>query len=211
MPLEPVDFSQQEQARIVAAAHALFMEQGLGSVTLGDVALTARLPEAVVARYFPAGKTALAAAVAERFGDAFRQRLAENQQQSSTAVEEMLYMRRALVTLPYEMRSLFLRELASYYPAGYSQLEAVRQASVLDFMRRNLRRGQAEGLYLPALDAEAEAQQWLHLATEALCTVLDSRALAEAMTVHTNNFLGRVTTPAGAYVVRRLQEAAPYC
>ena len=186
------------------------MERGLGAVTLADVALTARLPEAAVARYFPAGLAALAAAVAERYGDAFRQRLAENQRQSSSAVEEMLRMRRALADLPAEMRSLFLRELASRYPAHYQQVEAVRQASVLDFMRRNLRRGQAEGLYLPALDAEAEAQQWLHQATEALHTVPDSRALAETMTANTNRFLGRVTTPAGAYVVRRLQEVAPY-
>lgn len=204
------DFSAQEQARIVAAAQDLFMERGLAPVTLPDVALAVRLPVALLERYFPVGKDALVPAVTARYLAAFQQRLTDNQSQSSNAVEEMLRLRRSLTDVPADMRSLFLRDLQTSYPAQYQQLEAVRTASVLAYMRQNLLRGQAEALYQPDVDVEAVAYHWLQQANATLYVVADAQALADRMTANTNEFLQRVTTPAGAFLIRRLQEAAPY-
>lgn len=210
MPIEATEFSAPEQARIVATAQDLFLERGISAVSLADVALTGRVPAAAMERYFPGGKAALVSAVADHYGDALRQRLDQNVAQSSNAVEEMLRLRRTLTDSAEETRRLFLQELANSYPVLYQHLEAARQASVLAYMRRNLLRGQQQDLYLPTLDVEQQAQRWLRQATETLQTVADPRALAETMAAHTTDFLGRVTTPAGAYAVRRLQEAAPY-
>lgn len=126
MPPAALEFAAQEQARLVAAARNLFMERGIGPVDVPAVALALRLPEATVAVHFPAGKPALVAAVTARYLAGFRAQLAEHGPASSTAVEEMLRVRRTLQALPDEMRSLFVRELAADYPAQYQQLRAGR-------------------------------------------------------------------------------------
>ena len=207
----PPDYhSQHEKARIVAAAQDLLLERGIGPVMLADVALALRLPVADLTRYFPQGKSELAAAVVERYLQQFTQRLAEHGPQSANAVEEMLRVRQTLQALPDEMRSLFMRELQTDYPALHQQLRQARLASVLTYMRLNVQRGIAEGLYQPQLDVEQEAQQWFAQADAAVHAAATSQALAELLTGQVLRFLDRVTTPAGAFVTRRLQEAAPY-
>jgi AcrR family transcriptional regulator len=204
------DFSAQAQARMVATAQDLFMERGIALVTLAEVALALRLPVAAIERYFPAGKDPLLAAVIERYLAGFRQRLAEHHQQSSTAVEEMLRLRRALLTLPDEMRGPFLPELAASYPTYYERLGTARIASVGAYMRANLQRGLAEGLYQAGLDIELETQRWIAQASTAVQSAPTSHALAAALFQQVTDFLARVTSPTGALVARRLQEAAPY-
>ena len=204
------DFSRQELARIVAVAQDLFMERGIGPVTEQQIALALRLPVSVIARYFPGGKPALVAAVTERYIRNFRQQLAQHGPQSGNAVEEMLRVRRTLQALPEEMRSQFIQELEADYPAQYQQLRTARSTSVQEYMSLNLQRGVAEGLYQPHLNWEQEAQQWFEQADAAVHAVSTSQALAELLIAQVTNFLSRVTTPAGAYVTRRLQEAPPY-
>lgn len=206
----PPDYSQQEKTRIVAAAQDLLLERGIGPVTLADVALALRLPVAELDRYFPGGKPELAAAVVARYLQQFTQRLAEHGPQSANAVEEMLRVRQTLQALPDEMRSLFMHELQIDYPTLHQQLRQARLASVLAYMRLNLQRGIAEGLYHPQLEVEQEAQQWFAQADAAVHAATSSQQLAELLTGQVTHFLERVTTPAGAFVARRLQEAAPY-
>ncbi|TVT40539.1 hypothetical protein FNT36_13770 [Hymenobacter setariae] len=69
----------------------------------------------------------------------------------------------------------------------------------------------AEGLYQPHLVVEGEAQQWFSQADAAVHAAADSHQLADLLTAQVLHFLARVTkAPAGAFVTRRLQEAAPY-
>ena len=199
-----------EQVRIITAAQDLFLERGISPVTLADVALALRLPVEPITHYFPAGKPALVAAAVARYVAQFSQQLTQHSLLSSNAVEEMLRVRQTLQALPQDMRSLFMRELELDYPALYQQLRAARLASVLAFMRLNLQRGLAENLYRPEIDREQEAQQWFVQADAAVHTAVDSHQLADLLTAQVLQFLDRVTTPAGAFVTRRLQEAAPY-
>lgn len=208
-PILPVS-SELEQIRLVALAQDLFMERGIGPVSLAEVALAARLPVAVIERYFPTGKPALVTAVTERYLAGFRQQLTQHGPESSNAVEELLRVRRVLQTLPTEMRSLFLRELEADYPLQYQRLRTARLASIVEFMRHNLARGLAEGLYQLQLDVEQEAQQWFAQADATVRAATNAQAMAAQLTGQLNNFLARVSTPAGAYVARRLQETAPY-
>jgi AcrR family transcriptional regulator len=163
-----------------------------------------------VERALPTGKPALVAAVVGHYLTQFSQRLAQHGPLSANAVEEMLRVRQTLQALPEEMRSLFMHELAADYPTLYQQLRTERLTIVLHYMRLNLQRGQAEGLYHPHLNVEKEAQQWFDQADAAVQAATDSYQLADLLTAQVLHFLARVTTPAGAFVTRRLQEAAPY-
>ncbi|TPG59446.1 TetR/AcrR family transcriptional regulator [Hymenobacter nivis] len=200
----------QAQARIVATAQDLFLERGIALVSLAEVALALRLPVATIERAFPLGKPALLTAAIDRYLTSFRERLAEHQPHSSSAVEEMLRVRRTLQSLPDEMRGPFLPELAASYPAHYQYLITTRLASIISYMQANLHRGIAEGFYRANLEVAAETERWVNQSTVAVAASPNTQVLAEALAAQTTDFLARVTSPAGALVARRLQEAAPY-
>lgn len=200
----------QAQARIVATAQDLFLERGVALVSLAEVALALRLPVATIERAFPAGKSALLTAAIDRYLTGFQERLVEHQQQSSSAVEEMLRVRRTLQSLPDEMRGPFLPELAASYPAHYQHLITTRLASIAGYMQANLQRGIMEGFYRTKLDVATETERWIAQSTAAVEAAPNTQVLAEALAAQTTDFLTRVTSPAGALVARRLQEAAPY-
>ena len=207
-----LDFVAQAQARarMVATAQDLFLERGVALVSLAEVALALRLPVAAIERAFPLGKPALLTAAIDRYLAGFRERLAEHQQQSSSAVEEMLRVRRTLQSLPDEMRGPFLPELAASYPAHHQHLITTRLAGIVAYMQANLTRGIGEGFYRPSLDVAAEVGRWVAQSTAAVEAAPNTQVLAEVLAAQTTDFLVRVTSPAGALVARRLQEAAPY-
>jgi AcrR family transcriptional regulator len=200
----------QAQARMVATAQDLFFERGVALVSLAEVALALRLPVATIERAFPAGKSALLTAAIDRYLTGFQERLVEHQQQSSSAVEEMLRVRRTLQSLPDEMRGPFLPELAASYPAHYQHLITTRLVSIAGYMQANLHRGIREGFYCPKLGVATETERWIAQSTAAVEAAPNTQVLAEALAAQTTAFLTRVTSPAGALVARRLQEAAPY-
>lgn len=200
----------QAQARIVATAQDLFLERGVALVSLAEVALALRLPVATIERAFPAGKSALLTAAIDRYLTGFQKRLVEHQQQSSSAVEEMLRVRRTLQSLPDEMRGPFLPELAAGYPAHHQYLITTRLASITNYMQANLHRGVREGFYHANLEVAAETERWIAQSTAAVEAAPNTQVLAEDLAAQTTAFLSRVTSLAGALVTRRLQEAAPY-
>lgn len=55
MDFAPQPAASPEQVRIITAAQDLFLERGIGPVTLADVALALRLPKEAIPRCFPAG------------------------------------------------------------------------------------------------------------------------------------------------------------
>ena len=211
MPSEITDFSQHMWARIVAAAQDFFTERGLAPVGLAEVALALRLPIVEVERYFPAGKVALLTAFIDHFLFKLRQQLAQHGLQSSNAIEEMLRVRRLQEDeLPSQLRSLFMQELEAAYPQQYQALQAGRWTAVREFMQQNMQRGIAEGLYQPHLEVAQETQHWFEQVDAALQSAPTAQVLSRLLATQVTQFLARVTTPAGAYVTRRLQESAPY-
>lgn len=209
---DALDFAAQAQAqaRMVATAQDLFLERGVALVSLAEVALALRLPVAAIERAFPAGKPALLTAAINRYLAGFRERLTKHQQQSSSAVEEMLRVRCTLQTLPDEMRGPFLPELAASYPAHHQYLITTRLVGIVAYMQANLQRGIAEGFYRADLDVATETERWIAQSTAAVEASSNTQVLAETLAAQTTDFLSRVTSPTGALVARRLQEAAPY-
>ena len=199
-----------EQARIVAAAQDAYLEHGVAAVSLEQVAFTLRLPLATVGHYFPAGKPALLrAALAHHIGY-IHQQLHEQGAASSTAVEELLAMRRFLHQQMSATRSLFFQELAAAYPLLWRYGQRLRTTFMLGYLRANMQRGIREGFYHPNLPGPDRAQQWFHQLDASLRAVQTVAELVETHYQQVSDFLASITTPLGAYVVRRLQEAAPY-
>jgi AcrR family transcriptional regulator len=202
--------TRYEHPRIVAAAQALYFERGIEAVSLTDIAFSLRMPVGAIERHFPTGKPTLVQAVLEKHLQHIHQNLGQQREESSNAVEELLAMRRFLQQIMHDTRTLFFQELEVHYTTVWQYVQRNRTDFMLNHLQVNMRRGMHEGLYRTDLDVEALAQQWLRQADRQLVIARSTAELAETYYSQLSQFLASLTTPAGAYVIRRLQEAPPY-
>jgi AcrR family transcriptional regulator len=202
--------TRYEYPRIVAAAQALYLERGIEAVSLTDIAVNLRMPVGAIERHFPAGKPTLVQAVMENHLRYIHQNLRQHRDDSSNAVEELLAMRRFLQQTMSDTRTLFFQELDTHYPAVWQYVQQHRTDFMLGYLQANMHRGMREGLYRPDLAVAALAQHWLHQADTQLATARSTTELAETYYRQLSQFLASLTTSAGAYAIRRLQEAPPY-
>ena len=202
--------ARQEQQRLVAAAQLLYLELGIEAVSAVDVAANAKLELSDLERYFPAGKPALVQAVVAKYVPYVHQSLQQQRETRSTAVEQLLAMRTFMQEEMGQVRTLFFRDLETYYPASWQYFVQARADFSLDYIRANLRLGIAQALYRDDLDVEFLARLWLQQINGLLPTTGPGLEPVEAHYALLNQFLNSITTPAGNYVVRRLQESPPY-
>jgi len=202
--------TRYEYPRIVAAAQALYLERGIEAVALADIALNLRMPVGAIERHFPAGKLQLVQAVMENRLRYIHQHLLQHRDESSNAVEELLAMRRFLQQTMADTRTLFFQELHTHYPTVWQAVQSSRTEFMLHHLQANMHRGMREGLYRPDLAVDALAQHWLHQSANQLATARSTAELAESYYHELSQFLASLTTSAGAYAIRRLQEAPPY-
>lgn len=85
-------FDAREQTRIVAAARALYLSQGLAAVSLTDLARYLRMPEHAVQRWFPSTEPLLMAVLDAHVANV-QAELGSYQERYTTAVEELLALR----------------------------------------------------------------------------------------------------------------------
>ena len=210
----PLSYSPEqtryEQARIVAAAKGLFMQQGLAAVALADLALSLRMPLGAIERNFPAGKPALVQAVLQSHLQDIHQHLEQQRLDSTNAVEELLALRRFVQQRIGEVGVLLFQELKTQHPVSWRYFKYVQTKFMRGYLLANLRRGMQEGLYQPDLNPDTLSRQWLQQVSDLQAAAHSPAELATVRYTHLSQFLASITSPVGAYVTQRLQEAPPY-
>lgn len=202
--------ARQEQHRLVTAAQSLYLERGIEAVSAAHVAANARLNPLDVDRYFPGGKLALVQAVVENYVPYVHQTLLQQRETFSTAVEQQLAMRTFMRAEMGQVRTVFFRDLETHYPGSWQYFLQARAAFLLDYTRANLQLGITQALYRDDLDVEFLAQLWLQQISGLLATADTGLEHVDAHYALLNQFLASITTSAGSFVVRRLQEGPPY-
>jgi AcrR family transcriptional regulator len=210
----PLDYSdqqaRQERARIVDTAQGLYLERGVGLVSLADVAFALRIPVVAVERQFPDGQPALLKLVLESHLRYIHDNLEQLRDTCRNAVEALLAMRRFMQQQMSGSRSLLLPEVEALAPALWRHTQRTRLLFMRKYLRDNLQQGIQEGLYHADLDVKGQVRQWLWQVDEKLLAATTPTEAVELYYNHLSELLARITTPVGAYVVRRLQEAPPY-
>lgn len=199
-----------ERTRMIAAAQALVLERGVMAVDISDIAINLRVPVAAVERQFPTGKAEIMAACLEAHQREIHTRLLAQRQECSSAVEELLAMRRLLLQLISDTRSLFMQEMAVCYPTTNRRLLYERVTFTLSYMQDNLRRGVREGYYHAGLAVDEQAYKWLRRAEEVVGEAQSAGELNDTYYHLFEQYLTTISTPLGVYVMRRLQETPPY-
>jgi AcrR family transcriptional regulator len=210
----PPDYSDQqarlERARIVATAEGLYLERGIRQVSLADVAFVLRIPIAAVERQFPEGQPGLLKLVLESHLRYIQESLQELSAACRNAVEALLAMRRFMQQQMSGTRSLLLPEMEALDPALWRHTQRTRLLFMRKHLRDNLHQGMYEGLYRADLEVKDQVRRWLREVDAKLLAAPTPTEAVELYYNHLSELLASITTPVGAYVVRRLQEAPPY-
>lgn len=198
-----------ERARIVAAARGLYLQQGIAEVSMGDIGRHLRMPEHAVHRWF-ASKVPLVEAVVDAHATFIQTELFRHKEHCSTAVEELLILRNWVSQEMSVSLSPFFQQLAADYPDCRQRWQNHMDSFPVEHLRNNLRWGILQDLYHPALDVEVHVARWFAQVRQLSTPEAAGIDGAEAHWAMLNVFMADITTPAGALVARRLQEAHPF-
>jgi AcrR family transcriptional regulator len=195
--------------RILWAAKSLYVERGVVAVSLADIARYLSVPETTVEKWFP-DKDDLVQNVMEAHKASISEAFLQHKESSRNAIEEMLAVRTWVRQEMYQSHGLFMGQVEAHYPASWQRWLDFRTGFLLDHVRTNLSWGISQDLYRDNLNVDFLARLWLQQMgslTTAAALGLDP---AEAHHALVDHFLAGIVTPAGAYVLRRMQEAPPF-
>lgn len=202
-------YDARERARVVAAARALYLHQGIAAVSMADIGRYLRMPEHAVRRWFT-DKAPLVQAVVDAHAEFVEAELLRHQLPCTTAVEELLVLRNWVSAEMSVSLSPFFQQLAADYPECRQCWQTHMAGFPVAHLRQNLHRGISEMLYHSTLDVEMQVAQWFRQVRTLGTPEAAGLDGAEAHRALMEAFMASIVTPAGALVARRLQEAAPY-
>ena len=149
----PADPDDALRAEVIAAAGERFRRHGFKSVTMDDIA-----------RELGRSKKTLYTVVANKqelidlvIDDDMRcddEHVARARAESTDAVDEMLRIARYFSESMRQMSPAAMYDLQKYYRPTWERIDRHHQHEMVEHVRANLRRGQAEGLYRDDLDRE---------------------------------------------------------
>ncbi|GAA4352272.1 hypothetical protein GCM10023185_11740 [Hymenobacter saemangeumensis] len=147
--------------RIINHATALFMRNGIKSVSMDDIAASMAMSKKTLYKWFE-NKDQIVLATMEQHLAKVQSECQGVVGQSANAVDEMVHITDWVEQQVIGVHPGIFFDLQKYYPAAWQLFATHKSTFILKQLTQNLQRGMAEGLYRPDLDVEVLAR--LHLA-----------------------------------------------
>lgn len=143
--------------RILHHAAALFMRNGIKSVSMDDIAANMAMSKKTLYKWF-ANKDEMVHAVMAQHLDNTQRDCAQLLLQSGSAIDELFRMMGWMKQQFADVHPSIFYDLEKFYPATWQLWVAHKKQYILAQITDNLRRGIAEGLYRADLDIEVLAR-----------------------------------------------------
>ena len=143
--------------RILNHARALFLRNGIKSVSMDDIAADLAMSKKTLYKTFDNKDEMVQAMMSQYLGQAQGNctRIASG---AANAVEEMLNLSQWADEQFSGIHPSIFHDLRKYYPAAWALFAAHKNAFILNQISQNLRRGIAEGLFRSDLDVDVLAR-----------------------------------------------------
>lgn len=139
--------------RILEKANALFMQYGIRSVSMDDIANGLGMSKKTLYQHF-ADKDALVAAVVELHVGEMQSRCGQCRHQAENAIHEIFITMDILVADLANMNPMVLFDLEKFHFASYQRFRQHKDSFLLGIIRQNLEWGVRDGLYRPDIDVD---------------------------------------------------------
>ncbi|AMR27939.1 TetR family transcriptional regulator [Hymenobacter psoromatis] len=147
----------ENKDRIITRAAALFLRNGIKSVSMDDVAADLGMSKKTLYKTFT-NKDEIVLGVMTNHLCQAQGECARFASSAGDAVQEMLTISAWADQQFSNIHPSIFHDLRKYYPSAWALFSAHKTTFILDQITRNLRRGIAEGLFRPDLDVEVLAR-----------------------------------------------------
>lgn len=137
---------KNQHAHIIQTAGSLFAQSGIRSNTTDDIAKHCGVSKNRLYEYF-SNKDALVRKVVEVLISSIEQHLRISACIAPNAAMEMINYFRHVQDHCSQLTPRFIWDLKKYYPDEYKLLQQLKDDKVVPFIKQNLERGIAEGIY----------------------------------------------------------------
>ena len=143
----------ETRQKIIASAQELYMQYGIRSVTMDDVARQSSMSKKTIYQYFD-NKDALVLAVAVAHFEQERAEFLELEREAVDAVHELILVSQCLRKHVFKMNPSLLFDLQKYHGSSWDEYLKFKHETIRGHIVRNIERGKSEGVFREELDAE---------------------------------------------------------
>ena len=143
----------ETRERIAAKAEELFMQYGIRSVSMDDIANNLGMSKKTVYQYF-ADKDELVDAVVESHINLIQVDCGTCRSEAKNAIEEIFFTVDRILEEFNNMNPTLLHDLEKFHFRAYQRFRNHKDKFLLEMIRNNIEWGMEDGLYRPDLDAD---------------------------------------------------------
>lgn len=151
----------ETKSKILQQTFALIMKYGIKSVSMEDISRNIGISKKTIYQHFDSKKTLIKEVVADHIENdqiALRH-IIDN---ATDAIDEMVLVAQHVLHFLRGMSPSMMFDTRKYYPAIWQMVENQHIGFFLDITRKNILRGQEEGLYLTDINPEIVARIYVH-------------------------------------------------
>ena len=143
----------ETKEKIIASAEELFMQYGIRSVTMDDVARQSSMSKKTIYQYFD-NKDSLVLAVAVGHFEREKTEFLDIESESLNAVHELILVTQCIRKHVFKMNPSLLFDMQKYHGSSWDSYLRFKHETIRGHIARNIERGKKEGLFREELDAE---------------------------------------------------------
>ena len=148
-----MEAKNEVKGRIQEKAEELFMQYGIRSVSMDDIAAQLGMSKKTLYQYFN-DKDKLVDVVVDAELYKGRCECAACLQYSKNAVEEIFFTMEHIANQFRQMNPVLLFDLEKFHPASFQKFLRHKNEFLLEIVRKNIERGIAEELFRPEINAD---------------------------------------------------------
>ena len=139
--------------KILESAQELFMQYGIRSVTMDDVARSASMSKKTLYQYFD-NKDGLVSEVAVHHFEQETKEFLDIEKEAKDAVQEILMVSKCLRKHVFKMNPSLLYDMQKYHRLAWENYLKFKHSTIQGHIQRNIEKGQIEGYFRPEIDAK---------------------------------------------------------
>ncbi len=149
----PLNVAMETKERILIKARELFIQYGIRSVSMDDIANNLGMSKKTLYQFF-ADKDELVDAVVEGHVADIQEQCLECRRHSKDAVHEIFLTMENITGLLSNMNPMLLFDMEKFHHRAYRRFREYKEKFLAELIRKNLEWGMREKLYRPDLDVE---------------------------------------------------------
>ena len=151
--LQPVMIDIDTKERIKIVAHELFMQYGIRSISMDDIASKLGMSKKTIYLYYKDKDELVEAVIANVIGQNQCSCNADKEN-ARDAVDEIFLAMDMVTEIFRSMNPSVLYDLQKFHPTAFTKFLMHKNDFLLSMMRQNLSRGKTEDLYRPEINIE---------------------------------------------------------